>query len=460
MNGFLMEPYYGIDITEIDGFDNLHCPEGILKEIMDRAGRLFGAETYLLVNGSTGGILSAVSAAVRRGETILMARNCHQSVFHAVYLNECKTEYIYPQILEKYGLCGGISPESVRAKLADHPEIRAVCVTSPTYDGVVSDVKAIAEEAHRHGIPLIVDEAHGAHFGLDKRFPKSAVEMGADLVIHSIHKTLPALTQTALLHVQGERISRERLRRFLSVYQTSSPSYILLAGIEQCVSILEQQGRALCHQFFEWNRVFEERIEHLRYLHVFSDREADATGIFAFDPCKKIICTVGSGLTGRTLYDRLLHDYGLQMEMAGQTYATAIMTVMDREEGFVRLADALDRMDTNLTADAAGETGCDVWESADSVAAALPVLPAFAADTIASAMEREQETVLLEACSGRIAAEFIHIYPPGIPLIVPGEYFTDGLIRLLCSYRAQGFTIEGMREHNQKVCVIGREQYA
>ncbi len=453
MTGFLMESYYGIDITEIEGFDNLHKPEGILKEIMNRAGRLFGAETYLLVNGSTGGILSAVSAVVRRGETMLMARSCHKSVFHAAYLNGCKTEYIYPEILEKYGLCGGISPESVRAKLAANPEIKAVFVTSPTYDGVVSDVKAIAKEAHRQGIPLIVDEAHGAHFGLDKRFPKSAVELGADLVIHSIHKTLPALTQTALLHVQGERISRERLRRFLAIYQTSSPSYILLAGIEQCISVLEEQGGTLCQQFFGWNRIYEQRMEHLRHLQVFSGREAEAYGIFAFDPCKKVICTGSTWLTGRTLYHRLLHDYGLQMEMAGQTYVTAIMTVMDREEGFLRLAEALEKIDRELPKESAADGG------RDGDGGGMPE-PAMAAMTIAGAMEKEQETVLLEACSGRIAAEFIHIYPPGIPLIVPGEYFTDGVIRLLLTYREQGFTIEGMREHNRKVCVIGREQYA
>lgn len=304
MENFPMKECYGIDITEIDGFDDLHNPEGILRDVMDRAAGLFGAETYLLVNGSTGGILSAVSAAVRRGDTLLMARNCHKAAYHAVYLNGCRTRYIYPSFLETYGICGSISPESVEKELKGYLEIQAVFLTSPTYDGIVSDVKTIVKMAHLHRIPVIVDEAHGAHFSLDTRFPEDAVSCGADIVIHSIHKTLPALTQTALLHVQGELVDRERLRRFLKIYQTSSPSYILMSGIEQCISILETDREALCSQFFERNEVFEQKIDKLRHLRIFPAKSECCTGstVFDFDPGKKIISTRGTSQTGRGLY--------------------------------------------------------------------------------------------------------------------------------------------------------------
>lgn len=448
-----MEPFYDIDITEIDGFDNLHCPDGILRDVMERAGRLFGAETYLLVNGSTGGILSAVSAVVQRGERILMARNSHKAAFHAMYINGCKIVYIYPQILEKYGICGSVSPEEVKQKLAEYPDIGAVFLTTPTYDGVVSDVKAIVDAAHRQKIPVIVDAAHGAHFELDERFPENAVRSGADIVIHSIHKTLPALTQTALLHVQGTLVDRNRLWRFLTIYQTSSPSYILMAGIEQCISILETQKTMLCNRFFSWNRTFEKRMERLGHLRLFSTEAKSYAGnkLFDFDTGKKIVFTEGTALSGRQLYERLLVKYDLQMEMAGQNYVTAIMTIMDREEGFIRLGKALSEIDEELSENSVGPDTQPLNCEEHSVPAPVAVYD------LHTAMEKKHETVLLEECEGRIAAEFIHIYPPGIPLIVPGEYFTYGMIRRLLSYREQGFTIEGMREHDQKVCVIGRE---
>lgn len=451
MTGFPMEEYYGIDITEIDGFDNLHKPQEILKEVMDRAAKLFGAETYLLINGSTGGILSAVSAALRKGQTLLMARNCHKAAYHAAYLNECRTEYCYPEFLETYGICGVVSPEKIAEKLDENPDIKAIFFTSPTYDGVVSDVEKIVEAAHRKGIAVIVDEAHGAHFGLDERFPKSAVECGADIVIHSIHKTLPAFTQTALLHVQGELIDRKRLQRFLQIYQTSSPSYILMAGIEQCISILEKDRKILYNNFFEQNKMFEKQIENLQYIKVLSAKTAPKE-VFAFDAGKKIISVRGTGLTGQEIYAKLLEKYGLQMEMAGQDYVTAIMTIMDCEEGYVRLAKALMEMDAELA-----DWSSRGMQRKEPLPCAEMEYPLQAIYIIHEAWEKDTEKIYLEQCEGEISAEFVHIYPPGIPLIVPGERFTKAVVEQLLRYRQQGLTIEGLYDSNKMVSIIRRE---
>ena len=225
-------PFF-IDITEIEGFDNLHHAEGILKDAQDRAAALYHSEeTYFLVNGSTCGILAAVSACTARGGKILMARNCHKAAYHAAYLRGLDIEYLYPEKEDIFGINGGIHEDIVEKALEEFQDIQAVMITSPTYDGVVSNVEKIAQIVHRKGIPLIVDEAHGAHFGFHEYFPKSSVEMGADLVIHSLHKTLPSLTQTALLHVNGNRVDRECLRKFLDIYQTSSPSYVFMAGMD------------------------------------------------------------------------------------------------------------------------------------------------------------------------------------------------------------------------------------
>ena len=475
MAGFPMEAFYEIDITEIDGFDNLHCPQGILLDIMKRAQQLFGAESYMLVNGSTAGILSAVSAVVRRGDRILMARNCHKSAFHGVMQSGGHAAYLYPDYLEGYGLCGSVSPREVERGLREYPETRAVFLTSPTYDGIVSDVAAIASLVHEKGIPLIVDEAHGAHFALDRRFPDSAVSLGADIVIHSIHKTLPALTQTALLHVQGELVDRRRLRHFLSVYQTSSPSYILMAGIEQCLSLLEERGAALCERFFRWNEAFERQMEKLVSLHILSTEMGNnqSREIFAHDTGKKVISTAGTAMTGKQLYDLLLHRYGLQMEMAGQDYVTAIMAIMDTEDGFMRLGKALTEIDSQLKAGTLREKGkksagryrprTEGGRAAvgSGKAADRPVWMngGKAAYDMHVAMEHEWEEIPVSESPGRIAAGFIHIYPPGIPLIVPGEVFTEETAETLLSCQEQGFMTEGMQENN-KVCVIGEEKDA
>ena len=477
MSGYPMAAYYGIDITEIDGYDNLHNARGILKDTMERAALLFGAKTYMLVNGSTGGILSAVSTVASGGGKILAARNCHRSFYHAVYLNRCRAEYIYPCFMEKYGLCGSIPVSEIEKKLETDSEIRAVFLTSPTYDGIVSDIGAIVNIAHARRIPVIVDEAHGAHFVLDGRFPKSAVHLGADMVIHSIHKTLPAMTQTALLHVQGDLVDREKLERFLRIYQTSSPSYILMAAIEQCISILEKEGKALCNRFFERNALFEERTKGLRDLQIFPEGEENSQKeVFDIDAGKKIISGRKIRLTGPTLYKLFLDKYQLQMEMAGAEYVTAIMTIMDKEEGFKRLEEALLDIDMEKSDSKYGDKYYDYrreeqWKETDSaregrkrrkisVGFAEELRPGKTACEIYRALEGEKEICSLENCVGEISAEFVAIYPPGIPLIVPGEYFTDDIVEQLYRYQEQGFEIEGMQDQNKKVCIVRKETYA
>ncbi len=236
---------FSVDITEIDGFDNLHHAEDILKESMNSAAAVYGADrSWYLVNGSTCGILAAIAAAVKPGEKILMARNSHKSAYHAVILNQLEPVYLYPEEVPEFQIPGGIEPEQVERALLEHPEIRAVFVTSPTYEGIVSDIQGIAATAHRHGAALIVDEAHGAHlpFGDGNYFPDGALQEGADLVIQSLHKTLPSLTQTAILHLKSQILDAKKVEQYLSVYQSSSPSYILIASMENCVRYMAEKG--------------------------------------------------------------------------------------------------------------------------------------------------------------------------------------------------------------------------
>ena len=235
-----------IDITEIDGFDNLHDAKNVIKQAMENAAKLYDAEeTRFLVNGSTCGILAAICACTKMGDMVLVARNCHKSVYHALYLQKLLPVYLYPQ--EMQGIATEILKEDVEQALRDYPKICAVILVSPTYEGIVSDIAGIAEIVHKFSCTLIVDEAHGAHFGFLEQFPETSVRLGADLVIQSVHKTLPAFTQSALLHIGKEkgkknhRVDKERLYRYLSIFQSSSPSYILMAGIQKSLQIVKEQ---------------------------------------------------------------------------------------------------------------------------------------------------------------------------------------------------------------------------
>ena len=208
---------FDIDITEIDGFDNLHKPEGVLLEAQKRAAELFGVkETLFLVNGGSSGILIAISACTKRNDKILLARNSHKSCYHAVELCGLVPDYIVPEFDEEYGAFKGVTALEIKEHLEKNPDIKAVVITSPTYEGRVSEVKEIADCVHAKGGVLIVDEAHGSHFRFGNMFPESAVTQGADIVINSIHKTLPSMTQTALLHICSDRVDMDRIRHYSS----------------------------------------------------------------------------------------------------------------------------------------------------------------------------------------------------------------------------------------------------
>lgn len=243
---------YGMDITEIHGFDNLHNAEGIIRYSELRAAKLYNSEeTHFLINGSTCGLLSAISACAAPNESVLIARNCHMSVYNALFLRQLQVEYIYPEEIAGTGICGSVDPSAVDGMLESNPSIRAVVITSPTYEGIVSDIATICRISHQHRAVLIVDEAHGAHLPFHEDFPESAIATGADLVIHSLHKTMPALTQTALLHVNGDYVDRQKLRQYLSIYQSSSPSYVLMASMDYCMKLIEKSGKKMFSDYVD-----------------------------------------------------------------------------------------------------------------------------------------------------------------------------------------------------------------
>ena len=426
---------YSMDITEICGFDNLHHAEGILLEAQQRAAALYHAsETFYLINGSTCGILAAVAAATKRGGKILMARNCHKAAYHAALLNDLEVSYLYPAADMTHGLSGAVAPDEVERMLKEDASLRTVLITSPTYDGVCSDVRRIAEIVHRHAGILIVDEAHGAHFGMHPYFPVHALSCGADLAINSVHKTLPSPTQTALLHVQGTRVDRDRLKSFLGIYQTSSPSYVLMAGIDACVQLLLEHGTELFDTFAKRLERLRRQLSGLQVLELICGTEPELRA-YDYDRSKILIATQRSSLSGPELSDLLRSQYELEMEMDSEHYVTAITTVADTEEGLDRLAKALTGMDAGLE------------RKPEQVAQPFAAWKNEAVLRIGEAAEAEKKSIPLVGSEGSVSAEFVYLYPPGIPLLVPGERISGELLERLLQYRTDGFALEGMADY-------------
>ena len=430
--------YIRADITEIDGFDNLHDSKGILLELQKKAAMLYGAdESFFLVNGSSCGVLAAISAAVSEGGHIIMARNSHKSAYHAAYLRKLKIAYLYPEQIRDYEINEAVRAEQVREALRSCPQAEAVFLVSPTYEGRIADVAEIAKLVHEQNKILIVDEAHGAHLGFAEGFAENSIQAGADLVIHSVHKTLPAPTQTALLHVNGERVNRELVRRFLRIYQSSSPSYLLMAGIADALNVVEKQGKELFPRFLaRWRKMLValEQCKVLRFLPI------DAP--LGQDIGKLVIETSRTNHSGLWLYDILRERYHLQPEMAAGNYCLAMFTVADTEEGYQRLTKALLEIDKELTQ---MSYKCNVWHKNTGIPAPETVIP------LHSAWDMPRKRVLLSKAIGKIAAEFVNLYPPGTPILVPGERITEELCDRIREDCEKGLNVQGVEQNEDGI---------
>lgn len=442
---------FTVDITEIDGFDNLHHPEGILKESMEWAARLYGADqTYYLVNGSSSGIISAVCGAVPRGGRILVSRNCHKSVYHGVYLNQLKASYVYPQEIQGLGIQGGITAEDVDKMLKRYMDTQAVLIVSPTYDGVVSDIRGIAAVVHGAGLPLIVDEAHGAHFRYGEMFPASSLDLGADVVIQSVHKTMPSLTQTALLHIKNNRpdggcyADRSRIDRYVHMIQTSSPSYVLMASIENSIFRMEHMDPGL---YGERLLTLRKRLGEMKHLRLVDTEIVGNYGVFDLDRSKIVICAQRPDLN-----NILRMEYHLEMEMCGADYVTAITTVMDSREGMERLGDALLEID--------GKPDLFPQEFYRPVdACSIYSIKCDTAMTIAAAMDCSMDIVKLKESAGCISGEFIYLYPPGIPIVVPGEWISRQVLSIILEYIHKKLPVQGPEDQSLAYIRVVKKVY-
>ena len=409
-----ISPASSIDFTEVEGLDDLHAPTGILADAQERAAEVWHAdESHFLVNGSTGGILSAVYALCR-GRHIVMARGCHKSVYNAACISHCTVSYLMPRTSE-LGFFLDVTADEVKSALTAHPEAAAVIITSPTYEGVVSDIRSIADVCHAHGALLIVDAAHGAHLGfLDESIP-SPVEAGADVTIMSLHKTLPSLTQTAIMHVSGSIADRDELASAIAMFETSSPSYVFMASIDGCANLVRER------EIFTGWRTNIDKIRHAAEARGMLVTPAD---VFAYDE-SKIVLTAG-GMSGCEIARILREEFKIEVEMISDSYVILMTGAGDTDE----MTDALIHAIENFPIPSA-QTKREFSK--------MPI-PA-AVMTMANATSCEAELIGLADADGRISAESVMAYPPGIPIIAPGELIDSAVIGFIAKNADSGVRI-------------------
>ncbi len=419
-----------IDFTEVEGLDNLHDPDGILKESMDDASKFLGTDkTYFMVNGSTSGVLAAIQSVTAIGDNIIIGRNCHKSVYNAVETRNLKPIYLYPESAGVFD--GGYNPEELE-DLLKASAAKAVVITSPTYEGVVSDIKGLAEVAHKNDAILIVDSAHGAHFLLDG-FPNPAYKEGADIVIESVHKTLPALTQTAVLHVMGDRVDKEKLERALSTYQTSSPSYIFMESIDESYKIAREVGDKKAEGLLKTLEELRENANNTRKIFVHGKELVGANGVYDYDLGKIVIDLSKTDITGIELQKTLREKYKFETEMANNQYVIAMTSIADDLEKVKEFGEALVEIAEGLEASSKEDT-----EQTD-VKNEVKYSPY-------EAINKEVEVVGLKDAKGRVAGDYIYKYPPGIPLVVPGEIISENLIKEVEKSLESGLQIKGITD--------------
>ncbi len=462
-----LEDWYALDLTEIEGADDLHDASGILQRAMDRTASLWGSRrTWYLVGGSTAGILAAVRGLAPAGSRIIAAANCHRSVRHAVELGMLLPNWLMPPRIGEYGIWGSVTPQQVEEALREVPDCRAVVITSPTYEGVLSDIRGIADVCHTAGVPLFVDEAHGAHLGLFPGFPASALHLGADVVVQSVHKTLPAPTQTALLHLGREAlpcVSEREIGRQLDVFETSSPSYPMMGALDAVTRLLEERGDELFRRWSEGLAILDRQTASLKRLRILChgrDRAEMHPEICAFDPGKILVSCRGTGLTGPQLKEILHARFGMEAEMAQADTVLLMSGCGDGEEAYSGLAQSLCLLDEELTqaAESASTSRpdglrCDDLRSDDS---SRPVYPR------PEVVLRPGEAVLMpSACvprgeaAGAVCGEYVYAYPPGIPLLAPGERITEEILRLIDGEESSGIVLHcSVSGPGRRLCIL------
>lgn len=423
-----------LDITEVGNLDNLHSPEGIIKESEELLSKLYKSyKSYFLVNGSTSGNLAAIFTLLNEGEKIIVERNCHRSILNGIILRKLKPIYIKNKYHEKLATPLSLDKEDFLCKLKENLDAKAILLTYPNYYGVCTELQEIIKEAHKSGIKVIVDSAHGAHFGINENLPKSAVQLGADIVICSAHKTLPALTQGSFLHA-NEDVDIDKLKFYISAFTTTSPSYLIMASLDYSRYYLEKYGEEDYQQLINTCRKYSQIINKDTYFHVLTQEDLQCE---ALDESKMVI-TLPEGYSGHKLLN-YLKDNKIQCEMSDDSSVVLILSSFNEENQLQRLYNLLKECDMKTLKD---NTNSFTFNSIGEMIF-----------TPYEASEKRKQLINYNKSLNKVCGKAIVPYPPGVPVVMPGEKIDIKIIDIIEKCIQNNVTILGVENELIEVIV-------
>lgn len=423
----ILEKIYTLDTTEIEGTDNLHNAKEVIKQSQERASRVFNSDkTIYLVNGSTCGIQAAIMSTCPPKSKIIVNRDCHQSVINSCILGDITPVYIDSEICRETNILKGINYSKAKEIIDNNLDAKAIILTYPTYYGETYNLRDICNYAHDKDMIVIVDEAHGAHLELSDRLPKSAINLGADIVIQSTHKTLPSFTQSSMVHIKGNRVDYNKLLSILRIIESSSPSYLFMSSLELAVDIYEKHGKELMESLLNNIDKFKDKFKSNHDVYIYN--EMDKTKIF--------ISLKNIGMTGYELDEILRSEYKMQCELSNHYGVLLICTIGNEEEDFICLETALkDILNKYKNKGSIEDTDYPV---------SIPKMKL----TPREAFYKEKKRVKLKDSIGKISGEYIIPYPPGISLISPGEIISEEIITYIHQGIKNGMIVSGIKDTN------------
>lgn len=433
---FIGENPFKIDVTVFKLVDSLHHPTGPIKKAQELASDAYGSDaSFFCIHGTSGAIQAMIMSVVGSYDKIIIPRNVHKSVTSGIILSGATPVYMQPELDKEVGIAHGVTPETVEKTLKENPDAKAVLIINPTYYGVATDIKKIATIVHSYDIPLIVDEAHGPHLGFNDKLPMSAIEAGADICCQSTHKIIGALTQCSLLHVCSKRISVHRVQQMLSLLQTTSPSYILMASLDCARRQIALHGDELLDKSISLANYAREEINKIPGFYSFGKEIIGNPGVFALDPTKITITCRDLGITGFQL-DMILSDkYHIQLELSDLYNGLAVGSFGDTKENIEALINALKEISNEYENN----------ENKKSDFIDIPAIPEQV-KIPRDAFNSEKVVLPLNDSKGRISGEFLLAYPPGIPVLCPGEIITEEIINYIQKLKDAGLYVQGTED--------------
>lgn len=442
---------FACDITASYERGDLYNPKHFLQESINNLAKIYGsAQSFYLVNGSTGGNQAALIATLKPNDKILLPRTVHKLIYGVLVATKAKPVYLESVSYKNNPLIAAIDPALLKKTLKKHPDIRVIYLVNPNYIGICSDLREIIRIAHAHGKIVIVDEAHGAHFDFHPGFPRSAVKLKADIVIQSAHKSLNALSQTALLHVCGKRVDRSRVEQVIGMYQTSSPNTILLLSLEASVVQMANHGRKLLEKTLKLATTARKEINQTGIFHCHGDELLSFPHIYSLDRTKLYVDVSATGITGHEIKHILGKQYGVEAELSDHSSILFSVTLGDTAADIQKLIHAFKAIAKNLTIKK---------EPHNKTPLKIPSLPAFAEMTPAEAFYAKHEDILLSKSVGRISAEMITPYPPGVPILMPGDKISKRLVDYLKILIQEKAAFSGTKYRDfSKIAVVKKNQ--